>query len=232
MEGIAIFHNPLSDIGGDRLKEMDKIRKMEADEIRYAKQLRSENAQKDQRADSVYCYCRQPEFGYMVQCELCYEWYHATCLHASEGKRMPKKNSRFRCAVCERTRRPSLGAIVSLLISLQNIPAAISEGTALHCLAERALAWQRKAKKAVSKSTVILEAAKQQNKLIDDLQALVKWSKVEVVAKQCDTSDSSEAQSSSSAGEERNSNVFVNNMCHTLYSQYIFSGFKDHHGLI
>ena len=208
MKEMAIYHNPLSDIGGDRLKEMDKISKMEADEVRYAKQLRNENTEKDQRADSVYCYCREPESGYMVQCELCYEWYHATCLHASEGKRIPKKNSRFRCAVCVRTRRPSLNAIVSLLISLQSIPVAISEGTALHCLAERALAWQRKAKKAISKSTVILEAAKRQNKLIADLKAHVKWSKVEVVAKQRDASHSSEAQSSSSAGEEGNSSIF------------------------
>lgn len=207
VEGIAVYHNPLSDIGGDRLKEMDKICKMEAEEVRYAKQLRSENMQKDQRADSVYCYCRQPESGYMVQCELCYEWYHATCLHALEGKRIPKKNLRFLCAVCERTRRPSLGAIVSLLISLQNIPVAISEGTALHCLAERAIGWQRKAKKALSKSTVILEAAKRQNKLIADLKAHVKWSKIEVAAKR-DTSDSNEPQSSSSAGEERGSNVW------------------------
>ena len=114
---------------------------------------------------------------------------------------------RFLCAVCERTRRPSLGAIVSLLISLQNIPVAISEGTALHCLAERAIGWQRKAKKALSKSTVILEAAKRQNKLIADLKAHVKWSKIEVAAKR-DTSDSNEPQSSSSAGEERGSNVW------------------------
>ena len=230
MEGIAVYHNPLSDIGGDRLKEMDKICKMEAEEVRYAKQLRSENMQKDQRADSVYCYCRQPESGYMVQCELCYEWYHASCLHASEGKRIPKKNSRFLCAVCERTRRPSLGAIVSLLISLQNIPVMISEGTALHCLAERAIAWQRKAKKALSKSTVILEAAKRQSKLIADLKAHVKWSKIEVAAKRRDTSDSSEPQSSSSAGEERNSNVWKT--CYTLCRQYIYFRVQRSHGLI
>ena len=67
MEGIAVYHNPLSDIGGDRLKEMDKICKMEAEEVRYAKQLRSDNMQKDQRADSVYCYCRQPKFGNIVR---------------------------------------------------------------------------------------------------------------------------------------------------------------------
>lgn len=217
---LTVNHTPLSDISGDRLKEMDKIHEMELDEIRFAKQLRNENLQKAQREEElksgsvigsavVYCFCRKPESGYMLQCELCNEWYHASCLHIPKGKRMPGKDlgkeSRFLCATCMRTRRPRLDAIVSLLISLQKVPVAISEGTALHCLAERAIAWQRKTRQAISSSTAILEAAKQQSKRIEELKAHIKRWKKEAEAKRPEGMpiSSIEAQLASSAGEKR-----------------------------
>lgn len=217
---LAINQSPLSDIRGDRLKEMEKIHEMELDELRFAKQLRNENLQKAQREEEiksgsvsgssvVYCFCRKPESGYMLQCELCNEWYHASCLHIPKGKRMPGKDlgkeSRFLCSSCMRTRRPRLDAIVSLLISLQKVPVAISEGAALHCLAERAIAWQRKARQSISSCTTILEAAKQQNKRIDELKAHIKRWKMEAEAKRPEGVPVSfiEAQLASSAGEER-----------------------------
>ena len=211
---LAVNSNPLSEIAGDRLKEMDKVHQMESDELKFAKQLRSENlvkADRDERLKSgviagcpvVYCFCRKPESGYMLQCELCNEWYHATCLHIPKGKRTPGKDlgkeARFLCVTCMRTRRPRLDAIVSLLISLQKVPVAISEGTALHCLAERAIAWQRRARQAMTSGTSLLEAAKQQRKRIGELKTNIRKWRAEAESNRL-LSTTIEAQLASSAG--------------------------------
>ena len=116
---LAVNPNPLSDLAGERLKEMDRIHEMEVSELKFTKTLRDDNMKKMERDEDIkndtapsspitYCFCRKPEAGYMLQCELCLEWYHATCLHIPKGKRMPGKDigkeSRFLCSACQRTR--------------------------------------------------------------------------------------------------------------------------------
>ena len=70
---------------------------MEQTEQKMTIQLRNENLQKMERDKElkngvisgpqvVYCMCRKPESGYMLQCELCHEWYHAACLHIPKEK--------------------------------------------------------------------------------------------------------------------------------------------------
>ena len=179
------------------------------------KQLRNENIEKMERDETrkatshppvLYCFCRKPESGYMLQCELCNEWYHAACLHIPKGKRAPGrdigKDSRFLCAVCLRTRRPRLDAIVSLLISLQKVPVAISEGTALHCLAERAISWQKKARQEITNCNTVLEAAKQQMRRVEEVKAHIgKWrAEMQLTAEEREKPTSIEAQLASSAG--------------------------------
>ena len=217
LEGeLAVNLNPLSELNGDRLKEMEKIRKMEQTEIKLAIQLRNENLKKMERDEElkngtisgppvVYCVCRKPESGYMLQCELCHEWYHASCLHIPKGKRAPSKDigkdSRFLCAICQRTRRPRLDAIISLLISLQKVPVAISEGSALQCIAERAVDWQKKAKLALSNCSGVLEAAKQQKRRIEELKGHIKrWRNEALVNRDGMSVTSIQAQLASSAG--------------------------------
>ena len=174
-------------MNGDRLKEMDLIRKMEKEERDYVCQLRKSNNDKQQRDDQgaagspvLYCLCRRPESGYMLQCEVCNEWYHAHCLHIPKSKLNPDKDMgkemRFICGGCLRSRRPRLDTIVSLLISLQKVPVAISEGTALHCLAERAIAWQKRARELLAKAQgVIDEARGQQLRILDLRKKIWKW---------------------------------------------------------
>ena len=189
---------------------------MEIAEVKFAQTLRDENLRKMELDEDVkngiasssapilYCFCRKPESGYMLQCELCLEWYHASCLHIPKGKRMPGKDlgkeSRFLCLACQRTRRPRLDAIVSLLISLQKVPVAISEGTALHCLAERAIAWQRKAKLGLQNLTLILEASRHQMKRTEELRNHIKrWRQEASTTIEANTT-SIQAQLASSAG--------------------------------
>ena len=214
---LDVSPNPLSELHGDRIKEMEKIHDMEKVELKMTTDLRNQNLQKMERDEEqkngvvsgqpiLYCLCRKPESGYMLQCELCLEWYHAACLHIPKGKRSPGKDigkdSRFLCAICQRTRRPRLDAIISLLISLQKVPVAITEGTALHCIAERAIAWQRRARQAISNCSGVLEAAKQQRKRIDDLKGHIKrWRQEAVTNREGISETLIQAQLASSAGE-------------------------------
>lgn len=55
-------------------------------------------------------------------------------------------SNRYLCSNCLRTKRPRLDTILSLLVSLQNLPVRLCEGEALQCLTERAMAWQDKAR--------------------------------------------------------------------------------------
>lgn len=183
----SIIPTPLTSLKGDRLKEMEYIHEMERAEKTHIQSLRKTNIDKQQDGDSksgsspvVYCLCRKPESGYMLQCEVCNEWYHAHCLHIPKSKLSQEsdvsKDMRFICGACLRTRRPRLDAIVSLLISLQKVPVAISEGTALHCLAERAIAWQKRARELISlKRGIIDDARGQQLRLIDLRKKILKW---------------------------------------------------------
>ena len=195
---------------------MEKIHEMEAAELIYSVNLRSENMQKMEHDEEikngtasgspvVYCFCRKPESGYMLQCELCLEWYHATCLHIPKGKRIPGKDigkdSRFICSSCQRTRRPRLDYIVSLLISLQKVPVAISEGTALHCLAERAIAWQKKARQVILNTSLVMESSKQQKRRIEELKNHIKRWRQEASTTLCSSTTSIQAQLANSAGK-------------------------------
>ena len=42
----------------------------------------------------LHCTCRMPESGKMIQCEVCYQWYHYVC---TSIKRAPK---RWKCLLC------------------------------------------------------------------------------------------------------------------------------------
>lgn len=213
---LAVNQNPLSEVGGDRFKEMKKIHEMEEAEIKYAISLRKENLQKMEQDEEMkngassgspvlYCFCRKPESGYMLQCELCHEWYHATCLHIPKGKRIPGKDigkeSRFLCSACQRTRRPSLETVSALLLSLKKVPVTISEGSALHCLGERAVTWRNKAKEEIRNATAFLEAAKQQKRRVEDLKSHIKRWRQEANTSVGSNTTSMQAQLASSAGK-------------------------------
>ena len=231
---LSVSPNPLSELNGERLKEMDKIHEMEESELKFAAALREENIRKMEQDEDVkngnlhaaspalYCFCRKPEAGYMLQCELCHEWYHATCLHIPKGKRMPGKDigkeSRFLCLSCQRTRRPRLDAIVSLLISLQKVPVTISEGTALHCLAERAISWQKRAKSSLQNSSVILEAAKGQMRRTEELKNHIKRWRQEASTTIGSTTTSIQAQLANSAGLY----VCVHNYCVCCFCDVVY----------
>lgn len=70
------------------------------------------------------------------------------------------KDLKFLCPQCLRSRRPRLETILSLLVSLQKLPVRLPEGEALQCLTERAMAWQDRARQALTTSELASALAK------------------------------------------------------------------------
>ena len=70
------------------------------------------------------------------------------------------RDLKFLCPLCHRSRRPRLETILSLLVSLQKLPVRLSEGEALQCLTERAMAWQDRARQALATDELASALAK------------------------------------------------------------------------
>ncbi|KAL8729772.1 MAG: hypothetical protein Q9166_004495 [cf. Caloplaca sp. 2 TL-2023] len=47
----------------------------------------------------VFCMCRQPEAGLMIECTRCHEWYHGKCLKIARGK--VKEDDPYQCPICD-----------------------------------------------------------------------------------------------------------------------------------
>ena len=59
----------------------------------------SKNSDKDpEEENEVYCICRGPSYGNMIECDQCGEWFHFGCVHIDEGN-IPKE---WKCGECEK----------------------------------------------------------------------------------------------------------------------------------
>ena len=110
----------------------------------------------DRIEDVKFCICRKTASGFMLQCELCKDWFHNSCVplpkssSQKKGSSWQAKEVKFLCPLCMRSRRPRLETILSLLVSLQKLPVRLPEGEALQCLTERAMSWQDRARQALA----------------------------------------------------------------------------------
>lgn len=101
------------------------------------------------------CVCGEGAGEVALQCELCGGRYHGACV--SPGRSSPSwrdGQARFLCPLCQRSRRPRLQLILSLLVALQRLPVRLPEGEALQCLTERAIRWQDRARRALASREV------------------------------------------------------------------------------
>uniref|UniRef100_A0A8D0DDX6 [histone H3]-trimethyl-L-lysine(4) demethylase n=1 Tax=Sander lucioperca TaxID=283035 RepID=A0A8D0DDX6_SANLU len=135
----------------------------EQKEVEAIHSLRAANLAKMAMADRIeevkFCLCRKTASGFMLQCELCKDWFHGACVplpktgsqkKAGVGWQSNSKDSKFLCPLCQRSRRPRLETILSLLVSLQKLPVRLPEGEALQCLTERAMSWQDRARQSLA----------------------------------------------------------------------------------
>ncbi|XP_038219317.1 lysine-specific demethylase lid isoform X1 [Zerene cesonia] len=135
------------------------FKQAELRELAAIKELRAKNMRKDVRspptAGVTFCSCQKRQYGLMTQCELCKDWFHASCISGARDERserdespervelpFPCADAKFLCADCARTKRPRLHRILALLVWLQKLPVRLAEGEALQCVTERAMAWQ------------------------------------------------------------------------------------------
>ncbi|XP_064606539.1 lysine-specific demethylase 5A-like isoform X1 [Liolophura sinensis] len=142
-------------------------------EVEMMRALRVRNLEKHNQdgSDALYCVCRKNSSGFMLQCELCKDWFHGTCVALPKSANMKNKNSpsaavqaakemKYLCPLCLRSRRPRLETILSLLVSLQKLPVRLPEGEALQCLTERAMAWQDRARQELATTELASALAK------------------------------------------------------------------------
>uniref|UniRef100_A0A3Q2CBG3 [histone H3]-trimethyl-L-lysine(4) demethylase n=1 Tax=Cyprinodon variegatus TaxID=28743 RepID=A0A3Q2CBG3_CYPVA len=164
-------YNP--DILSDLEESLEEVREpsavvaafkaMEQKEVEAIHSLRAANLAKMAMADHIeevkFCLCRKTASGFMLQCELCKDWFHGACVPLPKTGTQKKvgvgwqgnsKDSKFLCPLCQRSRRPRLETILSLLVSLQKLPVRLPEGEALQCLTERAMSWQDRARQALA----------------------------------------------------------------------------------
>lgn len=163
-------------IGRDPALQIAEFRETERKEIEAMRQLREANIQRQKEEDNKrklgeslegqYCICRRGPDGFMLQCELCKEWYHSSCVplpRTQGGKAMSKstaameaaKELKYLCPLCLRSRRPRLETILSLLVSLQKLPVRLPEGEALQFLTERAMNWQDRSRQYLADENVV-----------------------------------------------------------------------------
>ncbi|XP_050964128.1 lysine-specific demethylase 5A isoform X2 [Labeo rohita] len=135
----------------------------EQQELEAIHSLRAANLAKMAMVERIeevkFCLCRKTASGFMLQCELCKDWFHGACVPLPKAGSQKKlvagwqggsKESKFLCPLCQRSRRPRLETILSLLVSLQKLPVRLPEGEALQCLTERAMGWQDRARQALA----------------------------------------------------------------------------------
>lgn len=165
----------------DFVKEMnpaqivDSFKVAEEKELRDMRELRRQNSTKNPLRDD-YCLCKSSFQGVMYNCQLCRDWFHEDCVppplphHQMNCQSDDGIKSKWLCPSCVRSKRPRLETILPLLVSLQTLPIRLPEDEALRCLAERAMNWQDRARKALTSPDVtaalevIAAAAQQRNK--------------------------------------------------------------------
>ncbi|KAM8717440.1 hypothetical protein ACLKA7_004179 [Drosophila subpalustris] len=146
----------------------------EEQELRDMRDLRRQNMSKNMLRD-FFCLCKTEFRGLMHNCQLCRDWFHDDCVPPPGhlGTQQQNGNSgalngggggnnaatlsgqpKWLCPSCVRSKRPRLETILPLLVQLQQLPMRLPEDEALRCLAERAMNWQDRARKALSSPDV------------------------------------------------------------------------------
>ncbi|KAF2858581.1 PLU-1-domain-containing protein [Piedraia hortae CBS 480.64] len=96
---------------------------------------------------NVFCICRRPEAGMMIECEICHEWYHGKCLKIARGK--VKDDDKYTCPVCDwrvkiprDAARPKLEELQAWQAKIPSLPFQPDEEATLKSLVDRGAAFR------------------------------------------------------------------------------------------
>jgi [histone H3]-trimethyl-L-lysine4 demethylase len=103
------------------------FKKAEKNEICRIIEIRRINSDKNPERD-LFCLCKGRFMGFMYHCQLCKDWFHASCVPSFSKQEPIETRNKYLCPICMRTKRPKLENILSLLLSLQQIPLRVPEG--------------------------------------------------------------------------------------------------------
>ncbi|XP_072336827.1 lysine (K)-specific demethylase 5Ba isoform X3 [Scyliorhinus torazame] len=139
LESVATFNEA-------RLKEMELFRSLQtANSIKLLSDAEC--------METKVCVCKKAATGSMLQCQLCKDWFHSSCVstvNVHHGE-LP-----WLCPLCLRSEKPSFEQMLPLLSTLQKIPVRLSEGEALNYVFERAMNWQHRTKQLLSRDELRL----------------------------------------------------------------------------
>jgi histone demethylase JARID1 len=103
----------------------------------------SDTIEQSHSSRDVFCICRKPESGMMIECELCHEWYHGRCLKIARGK--VKEDDKYTCPICDYrvkiprdAARPKLEELQAWQDEIPNLPFQPEEEDILNHLIELA----------------------------------------------------------------------------------------------
>eukprot|EP01135_Chromosphaera_perkinsii_P006696 Nk52_evm10s559 gene=Nk52_evmTU10s559 len=87
-----------------------------------------------------YCVCNEESYGFMVECELCEDWFHSKCV----GYRRPSvAETRYFCPSCRHTLRPNFDVFEQVVTdSVRSLNVALPEGPSLESLLVCARKWR------------------------------------------------------------------------------------------
>lgn len=145
---------------------MASFKNAEEQELLDMRDLRRQNMAKNPLRD-MFCLCKSEFRNVMYNCQLCRDWFHEDCVPVPSatnqngilngggaGPGAGSNRPKWLCPSCVRSKRPRLETILPLLVQLQQLPIRLPEDEALRCLAERAMNWQDRARKALSSPDV------------------------------------------------------------------------------
>lgn len=130
----------MATLGEARLREMEALQS-----LRLANEGKLLSPVQD--VELRVCLCQKAPAAPMIQCELCRDAFHTSCVAVpsiSQGPRI------WLCPHCRRSEKPPLEKILPLLASLQRIRVRLPEGDALRYMIERTVNWQHRAQQLLS----------------------------------------------------------------------------------
>lgn len=106
--------------------------------------------------EGLFCICRTADEGFMIECDVCREWYHGKCVRLSQKD--AKRHSNYICPVCDvnlplhREKRPSYQEMVKLAEAAENLPLVPDEKETVDTIVDLVNSWVSRLKSFLSKT--------------------------------------------------------------------------------